>query len=74
MTKQVWELGAGDLFIWDAWPDYLHQATDERDESSSPVANHIATKGEDGKWRFHDLRPNSWNPYCPVQVIEFGSR
>lgn len=66
---QVWELIADTLFVWDAQPHYLHQATDEKHEDGSPIANHIATRTDDGKWRFHGARPQKWNPYCYVREV-----
>lgn len=69
--KTVIDLEAGDLFMWDVQPQYLHQMTDQRDpEDDRPFAHHIATLDDNGKWRFHlDGRGNKWNPYCNVTLI-----
>lgn len=72
MFKQVFELDRGDVFLWERQPNYLHQMTDERDENDSPIANNIATKNDDGKWRFHEPRPQNWNPYCDVKVVKIS--
>ena len=69
MYKEVRELDANILFIWHIQPDYLHQATDDRDENGSPIANHVATLSN-GNWRFHEPRPQKWNPFCTVRMVQ----
>ncbi len=68
MYKEVRELDRNTLFVWNQQPDYLHQATDERDDNGSPIANHVATMSE-GEWRFHEPRPMNWNPYCTIRTV-----
>jgi hypothetical protein len=65
---EVRELEVGDLFVWDLHAHYLHQLTNDRDDDRR-FANHIATKDDNGRWRFHDPRPSPWNPYCDVRLV-----